>query len=241
MSIAAAALTAPITSMASSPDVQPRPIVDDCPVKVITGNGYSGISYPKETLIQTEHIPPMDIEGGGSLTIDSHNQLQHSRSSPYIYTEPDDLGDDYRYGDIVKAHIIAELGAYPWITFASYSFAPGDHVQLLLWYQLISASEQGDNDTTFPPVTYPDNDPDIRIVGGAGANKFQMKVKSKKFSTGKSHKGNRPHRFQHTQGGVLGRHFRIGQWRFLRSDNTLIVGDSGAENYKLYLAFGDIQ
>jgi hypothetical protein len=234
-----AAIAAPVASIASSTLGQRRKkTADDCPVRVIEGSGYTEITLIQETEVE-EHIPPMGIEGGGSLTIDSRNQLLHSGSKPFVYVEEADIQDPNRYGDIEAANIITELTDKPWLKVSYYAgFLPG--TQLLLWYQPISATAQG-NDTNFPPQSYPDDDPDIRIVGGAGAAKFQMLVKKAKFKTDKSHKENRPYRFKHTKGGVLGRHFRIGQWRFLNKAGTLVVGDSGAENYRIFLTFADYQ
>ena len=240
-SLLTAALAMPMASMASKATQIEKPqTVDVCPVTIISGMGYQGFEYKPDELVPAEHIPPMDIEGGGSLTLDSHNELTHSGKGPYVYEEADDVSPQNLYGDIVKVNIITELGVDPWIKFQHYDITPGAHAQLLLWYQKISATPQDDNDTTFPPATY-GSDPDILIVGGKGrADKFSMVVKNKKFSTDKSHKKNRPYRCQHTKGGALGRHFRIGKWRLL-GGTALIAEASGDENYKIYLTFGDLQ
>jgi hypothetical protein len=232
------AVATPIASLVNKSVKAERLHADDCPVDVKPRTGYTEITFKNESTTE-EHIPPVDLNGGGSLTFDSRNQLQHSGSSPYVYVEQGVSDDCDLYGEIKSAYIISELDKAPWLTVSRYvGFLPG--TQLLLWYQKISPEPQG-NDTTFPPVSYPDNDPDIRIVGGNQANKFRMVVKTKKFKTDKSHKENKPYRFKHGDGGSLGRKFRIGQWRFVDSGNRPIVEDKGAESYNIYLTFDDFQ
>ncbi|MEO8433274.1 MAG: hypothetical protein ABI596_00135 [Pyrinomonadaceae bacterium] len=182
----------------------------------------------------------MGIEGGGSLVIDSRHKFHESGSGsgPYTYTE-EGVDDEDRYGDIDIVTVITEIESKPFVSVLGYTaLLPG--TELWLWYQDISASPVGEDDATFPPVTFPDNDPQIRIVGGSGANLFKLMVKRKKFSHDKSHKKNRPHRYKQGGGSGLARHFRIGQWRLVRAGTTL-VGDKGAENYNFFVRFGHYQ
>jgi hypothetical protein len=188
-----------------------------------------------------DHIPPMRLDGDGSLVIDSRVKFAESGTGtgPFTYTEDGITSDDDRYGDITGAVVISEISTQPFVKISLYlSILPG--AELLLWYQDISASPVGDDDVTYPTVTFPDGDPDVRINGGRAATKFKLITKRKKLDTGKSHKPKRPNRFKQTDGGVLARHFRIGQWRLVNGSTTLAEG-KGDDDYTVYLRFGHFQ
>jgi len=185
----------------------------------------------------------MDLNGAGSLHLEVKNKLRRtgSGSGPFTYLEDDsEIEEDDRFGDLKKARILTELDDKPWLTDVAYSgFLPG--TQLLLWYQDISAQPADPNDSTYPTVTFPDNDPTVRIVGGKGANRFKIVIKRKSLSHELSHKAHRPHRYKHVDGFGLARHFRIGRWRFVDKDGNVLCEQSGAENYRFYLFFADYQ
>lgn len=202
-------------------------------------DGYTEISFGGSSKIE-EHIPPMFFRGG-SLIIDSRNKMNETGSGngPFTYTEDGVSDPNDRYGDIRGATVITETTDVPFVKLAMYSgLLPG--AQLLLWYQNISATPQGDDDAFYPPVTFSDNDPDVRVIGGRGADFLKIIIKRKKLGTGKSHKSKLPNRFTHASGGGLARHFRIGQWRLVNGATTL-VGASGDEDYGIYLHFGHFQ
>ena len=54
-----------------------------------------------------------------------------------------------------------------------------DGAKLLLWYQNITASPGDVDDTTFSALAVPEEDPNIRIIGGKGANVFKIEVKGR--------------------------------------------------------------
>ncbi len=211
----------------------------DCACEAITHDGYTEITFSGFDL--EEHIPPMGIDGGGSLIVDSRNKLKtlSTGSGPFTYLEDGVADPDDRYGEIEAVMVITETDTKPFVRVAVYNgLLPS--TQLLLWYQNIAQIPQGD-DTDFPPVPFPDNDPDVRFVGGRETNPFRMTVKTKKLNGRKSsYKKNRPHRFKHADGGSMARHFRIGQWRLVNGTQVL-VGGSGAENYAFFVRYGDIQ
>ena len=213
----------------------------DCDCQTTAHQGYTEITF-KGFVTPEEHIPPMEIFGGGSLTIDSNHKLKTltTGSGPFTYLEDGVSDPDDRYGEIEAVLVVSETTSKPFVSVASYTaLLPG--TQLLLWYQDIAPVAQGD-DTDFPDGNFPDNDPDVRFIGGREANPFRMTVKRKKFGAGtKSHKEHRPHRFKLTDGGSLARNFRIGQWRLVDSTGATLVGDTGAENYTFFVRYGDIQ
>lgn len=230
----AATSSTPVSTPASSPSSAAA-----SPTPRTTMTGGCTITSCDFALQTEDHIPPMDLEGGGSIHLDSLNKLKKTGRGPFNYVE-DGVDDEDRFGDLIKARIITELDDKPWVTDVLYSgFQPG--TQLLLWYQDISPDPGDDDDTTFPPVTFPDNDPTLRIRGGKGADKFNMMIKKKSLSIQKSHKRHRPHRYRHGGGSGLAREFRIGQWRFVDKDGNTLCGHAGAENYRFFLYFGDFQ
>jgi len=211
---------------------------EPCLAKTTVGNGYTEITCDAPVSPE-EHIPPMGIDGGGSLIIDSRHKFLVSGSGPYTYVE-DSVPNVDRYGDIETVRVVTEMTDTPFVKHVIYAgFAPG--TQLLLWYQDISQSPQDPDDTTFPNTSYPPNGSDIRIVGGKGANLFKMAVKRRAFDTDKSHKKGRPNRFKHVGGGGMARHFRIGQWSLVNSAGAPLVTQSGDERYQFYVWFGDYQ
>ncbi|MCM3900939.1 MAG: hypothetical protein ND866_04470 [Pyrinomonadaceae bacterium] len=210
------------------------------PCTLTVRDGFTEISFGGP-LAGEEHIPPMGFRGG-SLIIDSRHKMKvaGSGNGPFTYTEDGVSDPDDQYGDIKGATVITETTADPFVKLAIFSaLQPG--AELLLWYQDISPTPQGDDDVTFPPVTFPDNDPDVRVRGGRGANPFKLIIKRKRMDAGKSHKSKRPNRFRHASGGGLARHFRIGQWRLVNSAGTTLVGASGDDDYSIYLRFGHFQ
>jgi hypothetical protein len=211
-----------------------------CPCEAITHDGYTEITFGG--FKEEEHIPPMEIYGGGSLAIDSRNKLKtlSTGSGPFTYLEDEVADPDDRYGEIEAVMVVTETTTKPFASVAVYTI-PLPGAQLLLWYQDIAQVAQGD-DTDFPDAPFPDNDPDVRFVGGRDANPFRMTVKRKKLNDREnSHKKNRPHRYKHADGGNMARVFRIGQWRLVNSAGTMLVGDKGAENYIFFVRYGDIQ
>ena len=227
--------TASPTAQTGTGGVHPQ---EPCPCKATIKNGYTEISFGGPGGPE-EHIPPMRIEGGGSLTIDSKNKLKKTGSGPYNYVEDGvDPGD--QYGNIEQAMVITETEDEPYLSTVIY-VGFQQPTQLWLWYQDISKTPADPDDTTFPSATFPDNDPDIRFVGGKGSNLFKIAVKRKKLDEAQSHKKNRPHRYKHGDGGGMARHFRIGQWRLVDSAGTTLVGHSGAENYTFHVKYGDFQ
>jgi len=214
-------------------------VTGDC--TAIQKNGYTEITFGPAGAIVEEHIPPMDIGGGGSLVVDSHNKLKttDTGTGPFTYVE-DGVQNDDRYGDIAAATVITETTANPFLSIVMYTgFLPG--AQLLLWYQDISPNPEGDNDTGFTTPTFVDNDPDVRFVGGKGTNLFRMVVKRKALEESNSHKPQRPHRYKHTGGAGLARHFRIGRWRLVDRNDAMLVENSGADDYTIYLRYGHYQ
>jgi len=210
------------------------------PCTLTVRDGFTELSFGGD-LGPEEHIPPMGF-GGGSLTIDSRHKLKVDGpgSGPFTYTEDGVSDPDDQYGDINGATVITETATKPFVRVAIYSgLQPG--AQLLLWYQDISAMPQNDDDAFYPPVTFADNDPDVRVIGGQGPNPFKIVAKKKRLDPDKSHKAMRPNRFRQTSGGALARHFRIGQWRLVNSAGTTLVGAGGDENYTIYLRFGAFQ
>ena len=201
--------------------------------------GITEISFAAALGIE-DHIPPMRLDGDGSLVIDSRIKFAESGTGtgPFTYTEDGITSDDDRYGDITGAVVISEISTQPFVKISVY-FGILKGAELLLWYQDISEPPVGD-DVTYLPGTFPDDDPDVRINGGRAANKFKLTTKRQKLDIGKSHKPKRPNRFKQKDGGVLARHFRIGKWRLINGTTTLAEGQ-GDDNYTLYLRFGHFQ
>ncbi len=194
-----------------------------------------------------EHIPPMDVNGGGSLTIESKNKLDtQNPNAPFTYTETDITNPaQQRFGDLHKVRVITDIASRPFVLDDFYTGLPSG-CQLLLYYQNIKTPPPLTdlNDVTYDPFNFQPDDPDVRIVGGAGGtNVFRIVVKSKRLSNEKSHKRIRPNRYRHDDGSGLARHFRIGQWRIVDRNGVTIPGfeDNGAENYHFYLTFNDFQ
>lgn len=261
--IVTAAVAAPVlASMASckgerdggtptpTPGTSPSPAdrgaatTGDCPCKLTKGEGFTEISFGSESVVLQDHIPPMRIEGGGSLVIDSRHKLKEegTGTGPFTYTEDGVEDDEDRYGDIKGAWVITENDTNPFVKISNYGdLLPG--AQLLLWYQDISASPVGDDDATYPLGAFPDGDPDVKVIGGRGANHFKIVVKKKRLDGTKSHKPKKPNRFTHNSGGALARHFRIGQWRIVNAAGSTIVGatEPGNENYTFFVRFGEFQ
>lgn len=213
---------------------------EKCPVKVVEKTGYveSIWDFP---IHGEDHIPPMDIEGGGSLIIDSKNKLEKksgSGSGPFRYEDVTAEEHDL-YGEILGATIISEMKEAPFLHISNYTgFLPG--AKLYLWYQFLKNSS-GSNETDYEEPNYQPNNPDVIIKGGRGANKLSITIKMKEFDKSKSHKVNRPHRFKHLKGGGVPKHFRIGQWRFVNSADQEIVMGTGDDNYTIYLEFDHYQ
>jgi hypothetical protein len=187
-----------------------------------------------------DHIPPMRLDGDGSLVIDSRLKFAESGTGtgPFTYTEDGITSDDDRYGDIKGAVVITEISSEPFVKIQVF-FGLLKGAELLLWYQDISEPPVGD-DVNYLPGTFPDGDPDVRINGGRATNYFKLITKKKKLETGKSHKPKRPNRSKQTDGGVLARHFRIGKWRLVNG-STMLAEGQGDDNYTLFLRFGHYQ
>jgi len=214
------------------------PTSDDCDLKFGSGTGFKKATW--ERLPPEDHIPPMGIEGGGSVIIDSKNILRESGSGtgPYTYDEdPGIIPPERRYGDIKEVTIITELSNAPYLSHSFYNaFLPG--TQLWVWYQNIRPTPVGD-DTDFEGIGA---EPDLKINGGRGVNGFKIFVRRKQLGYEKSHRTGRPNRYRHVNINTPPeRHFRIAKWQVLNAANTVMFEDSGADNYRLYVVFGHFQ
>jgi hypothetical protein len=199
-----------------------------------------------------DHIPPMELDGGGSLRIESRQRLDTANNQPpFVYAETgiQDPAQE-RMGNLHKVRVITDLAARPFVTDDLYfGLPPG--CQLLLWYiklKQIPPSPDPDEINYEDNPQYPPADPDVRVVGGAGGtNIFQMTIKSRKLRSDKSHKRHRPNRLVDDDPGGSRQHFRIGQWRIVDSNNATVTSggtafeDQGKENYHFYLTFDDFQ
>jgi hypothetical protein len=233
--------TQPGTPSASA-TTTPTQTSGPCPCTATPHNGYTEISFGSAGGHVDEHIPPMRIDGGGSLIVDSRHKLKPNGTGngPFTYDEDGVADPDDRYGEIDRVTVLTEIATEPFLQAVIFSgFQPG--TQLWLWYQNISPTPADPDDTTYPPVTYPDNDPDIKFIGGRKPNPFKLFVKKKRLVESQSHKKNRPRRYAHTGGGVMARHFRIGQWRLINSAGATLVGASNDDNYTFYVRYADIQ
>ncbi len=209
---------------------------EPCELREHDGNGYSIITW--ERMPPEDHIPPMGLEGGGSVIIDSKNIFREtpSGSGSFTYDEdPNVIPNNLRYGDIESVTIITENASKPYLSHSYYNgFQPG--TQLWVWYQNILTTPTGD-DTDFDNIGA---DPDLKINGGRAANGFRIVVRQKKFDYEKSHRKNRPHRYRHVN--ISGeRHFRVGKWQFLNAANQVLFQENGADNYRFYIEFGHYQ
>jgi hypothetical protein len=222
------------TTTSTKANATPRP---DCDLKVVDGNGFTQTTW--EIIPPHDHIPPMGIDGGGSIITDSKNRLRESGSGTGPYTYDDALIATHdRYGDIQALTIITELADPPYVSHAYYNaFQPG--TKLCVWYQNIVGTASGD-DTDYDPTVYNPADPDFTVRGGRRADGFQIVVKRKSLDYDKSHRKNRPNRYRHANIGGE-RHFRIGQWQVLNSANVVMFQHSGADNYRFYVEFGHYQ
>jgi hypothetical protein len=211
-----------------------------CPATITQGNGYIATTCDAE-ITPEDHIPPMGLEGGGSLIIDSKNKFDVSGTGtgPYTYVESGPPIPHNRYGQVSGGTVIAETDTGEFFTKVDYTFVPpGAH--LLMWYQDINPrNPSGSDEVDYLPLPNPLPDPDIRIQGGKTGDLFKITVKRKALQADKSHKKNRPTRWRHTGGGGMANHFRIGLWRFVDPSNhdATIVEGSGDENYNIYLKF----
>src|SRR5262249_3421204 len=136
----------------------------DCACQTTTHQGYTETSFGG-FMVPEEHIPPMEIYGGGALTIYSPNKLKttSTRNGPFTYLEDGVSDPENRFGEIEAVLVVSETNSKPFVSVAAYTgLLPG--TQLLLWYQDIAQVAQGD-DTDFPDVNFPDNDPDVRFSG----------------------------------------------------------------------------
>jgi len=202
-----------------------------------------------------EHIPPMELDGSGSLRLELSNMLRTtSGAAPFRYVEDGIRRANDRYGELESVLVISEL--YPkvddqYISVKNYSGLPPGS-QLLLWYQKIFPPNPpggDDTDVGYENVaTYPPRDPDVRIIGGPGNGRyFEMTLKHKELAPRDfSHKPGRPWRYTHRPDATiagLGRHFRIGQWRIVGPDGETVVAPNfegrDAVDYKLYPTFDD--
>jgi hypothetical protein len=191
------------------------------------------------------HIPPVGI-GPGSFQLETRNEivLQHG-GPPYVHQEVvDTMHPSDSCGDINYIRVIAENTNSPMISDVTYLLEPAS--ELFLWYSPLSDTPvpypppNGDYDCMYPPTSYDDNHPDVRIKGGPLTVTVTRKpLESKDYS----HKCSRPYLYRHTEltaAAPKERHFRIGKWRI--TQGGVIVRnyeDAGAEAYYIFIKFND--
>ena len=134
-----------------------------------------------------EHIPPMELDGSGSLRLELSNKLAtRDTAPPFRYFEDGINNPNDRYGELESVLVISEF--FPkvnnqYIDIQNYVSLPSGS-ELLLWYQKIyPANPPSGNDPDVKyenVVTFPPNDHDVRIIGGPGNGRyFQMILKHK--------------------------------------------------------------
>jgi hypothetical protein len=210
---------------------------------------------PPGTAGEESHLPPVIIGGYESIRIEIKNQLAAppGGAAPFVYTEvtKDDIPNpqpplpDDRYGNLSRVRVITELAIRPFFKEVEYFGLPTGS-QLFIWYQPVqgaSPPSSGD-DCIFTPVPYfPDDDPDLRVKGGSGADPFKLTVKHQRLEARiPTHKCTHPNRYKHKNIPGVGRHFRIGKWRLVDSAGRIVAPGfegSGDEDYTLYLTFAD--
>jgi hypothetical protein len=241
----AASLTACKSKGTDSTNQTAKQDEQECPAKLTVMPDYTEIIYGIGPIAGVDHIPPMGLEGGGSLVIDFRYYLNESGSGsgPYTYMEDARLEDRYRYGDIKGALVITETDSGSYLRKTEYIGFPTG-TQLWIWYQEIDPRNPSGSpdEIDYKPLPNPLPDPDVTIRGGRASEYFRVQTKKKKLERHKSHKKYRPHRLKHTGGGGMPSHFRIGLWRFVKNNGTMtIVEGKGDENYTIYVDFGHYQ
>lgn len=216
-----------------------------CPVTSQTVNGITESTWDFPVHAE-EHIPPMGFDGGGSLIVDSKNELKLKMGAQFTFE--DTIQGVDAYGEIVGATIIIEMSTEPFLKIKNYSgFAPG--TQLWLWNQSLQ-NQQGPKEIDYEPEPqggYPANDPDVKITGGKTGSPLSIIVKKKDLDSAKSHKTNRPYRYKHVTGGAITKHFRIAQYQFVKPNAnpqippTVLAQRKGDDNYTIYLKFAHFQ
>src|SRR5688572_10446926 len=92
----------------------PKQDCPDCPVEVKEVDEYLQIDYAPAINIE-DHIPPMGLGGGGSLTIDSKNKLTEKGGGPYTYEDNVVTVPRDKYGQIDGAFVITESATKPFL------------------------------------------------------------------------------------------------------------------------------
>src|SRR5438105_1427447 len=114
------------------------------------------------TLVE-DHIPPLEIDGGGSLHLEIKNKLQNSGVTK-VYKEESSLPSNQRFGNLLMVRVLTETTTKPYVTYYEYSGFP-DGSQLWVWYLDIQGSTGSGDDCQFGGLQ---TDPDVKILGGAG-------------------------------------------------------------------------
>lgn len=185
----------------------------------------------------TDHIPPMIIEGGGSLQLDFKWSLNESGSGtgPYTYTETGVPTGGDQYGQIYGAVVVAETDKMPLI-YTEGPFPAG--TQLRLYYQHLKVTPSGPDpdEVEYGSIN---SDPDVVIKGGKTGEPCSVWVRQKRLERNiKSHKGPQPKRARHPNDSGARKHFRIGRWAFVNSDATTTYASAeGHHNYIIYVNF----
>jgi hypothetical protein len=210
-----------------------------------------------------EHIPPIGLDGGGgSMIVDTRNRMVTSDPrAPFHYVEHPDITREHdMLGDLRKVRVITELADDPFITDTQYTLFESD-CYLLLWYQTIAGAAAPSPKPSPGPVDciYGSNDfnrdPDVSIRGGrkAAGRRFSITTNERVFED-MSYKCGNSYRYRHPDPGGPRTHFRVGQWRIVRSDgvtpvtdilgnpledNTSPQKDPLRDHFRLYLTFRD--
>lgn len=249
-----AAVAAPIVASVAScrKTTPPRPpgvVRDEC--------------FPSDGTV-LDHIPPMGFDGGGSMTVETRNEVDTTDSRPpFRYKEANTITDERdMYGDLIQVRVITELIDYPYVSDVRFIGLPPD-CQLLLWYQKINATpgpSPSPRPGPFDCVYIPDNfnrPPDVQIFGGrkaASNRRFEMAFQNRKMTPKEtSYKCSRSFRYKDANDASPRSHFRIGQWRVALIGQTTAILDSNGrpiqdtvntplptprpEHFRLYVTF----
>ena len=182
-----------------------------------------------ETGITAEHIPPIGVDGGnGSIIIETHNILA---LRPGTFEYQDTGTGDNRYGEIEQVRVITELSMPPYLEDVRYGAPLSDGCQLLLWYQKISASAPTPPPTPPADCHYDPNETfnrpaDVTVKGGGHGQPFTMTFPGALKPGENTFKCNLPTRYTHADVTPGRNHFRVGKWRIIGPDGSVVVDPS---------------